>query len=132
MSSTRPLSVLVVDDVPDAADTLATLVTLCGHPARAAHGGREALALAAAEPPDLAVIDLVMPGVDGFAVARALRESASPPLLVALTGHEAEDMRRRADDAGFGAFLLKPLDPDTLSRLLRSAEQHASERRTAG
>jgi two-component system OmpR family response regulator len=81
-------SVLVVDDLPDAAESLATLLDLYGFPARAATGGADALAACAAELPDVVVLDLLMPGVDGCAVARRLREvyGAERPAVVALTG----------------------------------------------
>lgn len=82
------LSVLVVDDDRDTADSLAVLLYLAGYHARAAYGGIEAQRLAAAEWPDVVVLDLLMPGVDGWELAHRLHPAppARRPLLVALTG----------------------------------------------
>jgi CheY-like chemotaxis protein len=75
-------SVLVVDDLPAAAESLATMLSILGFPARTATSGEAALALAAADPPDVVFTDLGMPGMDGFELARRLRQQAAGESLV--------------------------------------------------
>jgi CheY-like chemotaxis protein len=116
--SNRPLSVLVVDDDPDTADSLAALLGLAGHRARAAYSAAEALAAAVAEPPDVVLLDLWMPGVSGYQVARQLRAADKPPLMVAVTGCGTQDDRRRSGEAGFHLHLLKPVAPDVVLGVL--------------
>jgi DNA-binding response OmpR family regulator len=116
-----PLSVLVVDDHPDAADSLAEVLALHGHRPRVALGGADALAMAESEPPDVVLTDLVMPGVDGFELARRLRErTGSPPVLVALTGCGSARDRERVITAGFDLYLVKPVEPAALVGVLRN------------
>ena len=120
----RPLGggrrVLVADDNHDAADSLAMLLELGGHEVRVAHDGREALAIANAFRPEVALLDIAMPGMDGHEVARALR--AEPwgrgVVLVALTGWGQHEDRHRALAAGFDHHLTEPVDPDVIERLL--------------
>src|SRR5262245_2440136 len=115
-----PLSVLVVDDDLDTVETTATLLQLHGFRALAALGGAEAIHVASAERPDVALVDLLMPGIDGFEVARRLRlVLARPPLLVAVSGCGTEGDRERASAAGFDLHLVKPVDPERLIALLR-------------
>jgi two-component system CheB/CheR fusion protein len=112
------LSVLVVDDYPDAAESLARVLRLDGHDARAALGGDAAAALLEGWVPDVAVLDLRMPGVDGFALAERLRALPRPPLLVAVSGSALKaDWARAA--AAFDRHFLKPVDPHALAELLR-------------
>src|SRR4051794_6787387 len=96
----RPLSLLVVDDDADTADSLADLLILHGHDARSATSGADALQLAADEPPDAVVLDLQMPGMDGWDLARRLSAAAKPPLLIAVSGCGAEADRCRSIRAG--------------------------------
>jgi CheY-like chemotaxis protein len=119
MTDTR-LSVLVVDDDPDTADTLTDLLNLTGHRARAAHGGIEAQRLAAAEWPDVVILDLAMPGVDGWELAHRLHPvpPRPRPLLIAVTGCGGADDRRRAREAGIDLYLLKPVGLDVLEPVL--------------
>ena len=118
--ATRPRRVLVVDDNIDAAETLAEMLRLLGHEVSVAHDGAAAIAVASAAPPQLALLDLGMPVMDGYELAKRLR--ALPELgrtaLVALTGYGTERERERALGAGFDRHLVKPLDPDLLARLL--------------
>jgi PAS domain S-box-containing protein len=121
--------VLVVDDNRDAAESLARLLRLRGHEVRVAHDGVQAMALATALQPELILLDLGMPGLDGFEVARRLRREAAlgHPLLVALTGYGQEDDRRRTAEAGFDGHFVKPLDLAALERLLtREDAAHAA------
>jgi PAS domain S-box-containing protein len=108
--------ILVVDDNVDAAETLAVLLRWEGHDVRVAHDGPAALAAAQADPPDVMILDLGMPGMDGYEVARRLREQpgANDILLVALTGWAQEEDRRRCYEAGFDGHLPKPAEPDAL------------------
>jgi CheY-like chemotaxis protein len=116
----RALSVLVVDDDRDTADSLGVLLRLWGHEALVAYGGEEALQQAGARSVDVALLDLAMPGCDGLHLARRLAERPNPgPLvLVALTGHADLVYRHQTYAAGFLFYLLKPVEPAELKRLL--------------
>ena len=112
--------VLVADDNKDAADALAMLLELAGHEVRVAHGGRAALSLAQTFRPDVAVLDIGMPELNGYEVAKELRREpwGSRMFLIALTGWGQDDDRQRAKDAGFDRHLTKPVDTDALEKLL--------------
>src|SRR6185436_2174212 len=102
-ASTTSRRVLVVEDNPDAAESLAMLIRLQGHEARVARDGPEALSVVEGYRPEVALIDIGLPGIDGYEVARRLR--ARPELLgvvlVALTGYSGPDERLRSQEAGF-------------------------------
>lgn len=119
----RPLRVLVVDDNTDTADTLATLLELEGHQVRLAHDGPTALAAAATFRPHAVVLDLGLPGMDGFEVARRLRDrnGGTKPVLVAVSGYGRDEDRRRARQAGFDHHLVKPAEIGTLRSLLTTS-----------
>ncbi|MGE0462051.1 MAG: ATP-binding protein [Vicinamibacterales bacterium] len=112
--------VLVVDDEPDSALTLAMLLQLRGHQAEVAHDGAEALAQAVAFEPDVVLLDIGLPGMDGYDVCRHLRERprGRSMFIVALTGWGQEEDRRRTREAGFDLHLVKPVDPEELLRVL--------------
>jgi PAS domain S-box-containing protein len=112
--------VLVADDNRDAADALAMLLELSGHEVRVAHGGRAALSLAQTFRPDVAILDIGMPELNGYEVARQLRRApwGARMCLVALTGWGQDDDRQRAQEAGFNQHLTKPVDTDALEKLL--------------
>jgi CheY-like chemotaxis protein len=114
--------VLLADDNRDAADTLALLLKLSSHEVRVAHGGREALALAEELRPDVALLDIAMPEIDGYAVAQALRRApwAAGLRLIALTGRGQEEDKLRARAAGFDHHLTKPVSPEALQELLQA------------
>jgi CheY-like chemotaxis protein len=113
------LSVLVVDDNRDAADTLALFLRLKGHDARAAYAGEEAAAILADWPADVAVLDIVMSGLGGVELAARLRETAARPImLIALTGIGTNDGVAPVKAGAFDHFFLKPVDPDKLLGLL--------------
>ena len=114
--------ILVVDDNVDAAISLAMLLELEGHETRVAHTGAEALAAMAEFSPNYVFLDIGLPDLSGYEVARRMR--AMPGLktaarLIALTGWGSEDDRRQAAAAGFDAHLVKPVDPAGLSSALR-------------
>jgi CheY-like chemotaxis protein len=119
-----PARVLVVDDNLDAADTLTTFLEMLGLQVRSVHDGAEALPAARAFDPDVVLLDIGLPGMDGYEVARAMR--ADPQVgrvhLIALTGWGAEDDRRRALAAGFDHHLTKPVDLTVLEDLLRRVQ----------
>jgi CheY-like chemotaxis protein len=104
----------------DAADSLALLLRLEGHDVRVAHDGPAALAAVEAEPPDLVFLDIGMPVMNGYDVARRLRQRPGLEhlLLVAMTGWGQQEDRRRSQEAGFDHHLVKPVEPDALHQLL--------------
>ena len=111
--------VLLIEDNVDARDALRVLLELDGYDVEAAGDGPEGLEIARAKAPAVALIDIGLPGMDGYEVARRLRALAGPrSFLVALTGYSDPDDRRRAEEAGFDAHVVKPVDPDELTRLL--------------
>lgn len=111
--------VLVVDDVVPSASTLALMLKGLGQDPREAYDGASALQLAEAFRPMVAFVDIAMPGMDGYEVARRLRALAGPaPVLVALTGYGQEEDRRRALEAGFDHHLVKPTSIEALHELL--------------
>jgi signal transduction histidine kinase len=118
-----PRRVLVVDDNVDNAESLALLLRLGGHEARTAQTGPGAIAAASEFRPEVVLLDIGLPGMDGYEVARRLREGTGGKtlLLVAQTGYGQEDDRCRSRQAGFDAHLVKPIDPGTLLTLLADA-----------
>jgi CheY-like chemotaxis protein len=112
--------ILVVDDNRDSADSLVTAFAVLGHDASAAYGGEEALQRLATSKPTLLVLDLSMPGMDGYALARAIR--ALPGFervpIVALSGFGSEADRTKSREAGFDRHMLKPFDLDDLERMV--------------
>jgi CheY-like chemotaxis protein len=111
--------VLVVDDSVDSAETLAELLKIWGHDVRLAHDGPGAVAAARDYRPEVVILDIGLPGMDGFAVAAQLRkEGIGGRMLVALTGYGEKQDRDKARQVGFDHHLVKPIDPDTLQKLL--------------
>ncbi|HEX7836797.1 MAG TPA: ATP-binding protein, partial [Kofleriaceae bacterium] len=129
--------ILVVDDNEDAADLLAAALEAMGHTVRVAHDGPEALKVAAGFGPDVAVLDIGLPVMDGYELARRLREL--PGLerlhLVAVTGYGQDADRRRSAEAGFAAHFVKPFDLgaiESLIKQLRSASPSSDDAASAG
>src|SRR5690348_10463443 len=122
MAAPRP-RVLVVDDNRDAADSLALLLGLWGYEPMAAYDGPSGLALAAARPPAAALLDIVMPGMDGCEVARRLRQlsGAEKAFIIALTGLGREEDVRRCYAAGIDLHFAKPYDTVELWRALEAS-----------
>jgi signal transduction histidine kinase/ActR/RegA family two-component response regulator len=119
--------VLVVEDNADAREALVALLTSDGHRVIAAASGPEAIAQAGRGRLDLALVDIGLPGMDGYEVARRLRALPAPPVrLVALTGYGQATDRQRAREAGFDIHLVKPVDADELNRVLTAIESPAS------
>jgi len=124
--------VLVVDDNRDSATSLATLLQLGGHEVVTAHDGEEAVTAAAAFRPDMILLDIGMPRMNGYDAARRIREQpwGGSVALVAMTGLGQEEDRRRSSEAGFDEHLVKPVDLEALQYLLASlaSPQRASMR----
>lgn len=113
--------VLVVDDNVDAADSLARLLEIDGYEVRVANGGMEALHEAAAFRPEVILLDIGLPMMNGYDVARRIRKEpwGAEIRLVALTGWGQDEDRRRSKEAGFDDHVVKPIDPASLRGLLR-------------
>jgi CheY-like chemotaxis protein len=116
----RPYRALIVDDGIDAAVSLSLLLELDGHTTALAHDGVAALKAAVEFNPDIVLLDLGLPGMDGYEVARAIRRQPElgNPLLVAVTGWDAPEDRLRAKQAGFDEHLTKPVDISMIELLL--------------
>ncbi len=112
--------VLIADDNQDGAVSLAMLIESSGHQVYIAHSGTDAVKLAAQHRPHVAVLDIGMPGMDGYQVAQQIRGQAWGVhiVLIALTGWGQEDDKRLAHQAGFDHHLTKPVNPDELERLI--------------
>jgi CheY-like chemotaxis protein len=122
----RPLRVLVVEDNDDIRETLKDLLELCGHEVDTAADGASGVERTLALKPDVALIDIGLPGLDGYQVARRLRaelgSAGKRPKLIALTGYGQPGDKQRALDAGFDAHLVKPVDYDDLAHLLSAQD----------
>jgi CheY-like chemotaxis protein len=119
--------ILVVDDNQDSADTLAMLLELRGNDVRVAYDGPQALEVASAFEPEIVLLDIGLPGMNGYEVAARIRSDPrlAGVLLVAQTGWGQEDDKRRAQEAGFDHHLVKPVDHAALDRLISSYRPHA-------
>jgi signal transduction histidine kinase/ActR/RegA family two-component response regulator len=123
--------ILVVDDNKDSADSLATLLKLMGHEVHTAHDGVEAVDTAAQVEPEVILLDIGLPRLNGYEAARRIREqrrTGSTLTLVALSGWGQEEDRRRSEAAGFDAHLVKPVDLDALSNLLAGSDKGEQRR----
>lgn len=124
---TGALRVLIADDNRDSAESLGMLLEMSGHEVQLAHDGSQALALAAEKRPDVALLDIGMPGMDGYEVAMNIRKAAwgRDMTLIAITGWGQEDNKRLARNAGFDHHLTKPMDSAVLESLLANVQRHA-------
>jgi CheY-like chemotaxis protein len=115
------LRILIVDDNRDAAGMLAMLLQFSGHETHTAHDGVEAVEATTKLQPDVILLDIGLPRLNGYEAARMLRERQEQPgrpLLVVLTGWGQDEDRRRSEEAGFDAHLVKPVDEAALDKLL--------------
>jgi CheY-like chemotaxis protein len=112
------LRILIADDNRDAADSLSMLLALSGHDIKVARTGGEALTVANQFRPEVGIIDIGMPDMDGYEVAKRIRHEAwgGSMTLIAVTGWGQADDKRRALAAGFDRHLTKPVDPEELER----------------
>jgi len=127
---TVPLSVLIVDDNVDSCDLVALSFENAGHHVMTANDGQEGLELALARSFDVAIVDIGLPSLDGYEIARTIRSRrpADAPALIALTGYGRREDRQRALDSGFDAHLVKPMDVAHVHKLVAKL---AGERRNA-
>jgi CheY-like chemotaxis protein len=108
----RPLEILIVEDSPDGAESLALLLQICGHRPRIALNGNQATQVALLHAPEVVLMDIELPGADGYEVAQQLcRLLTYQPLLVAVSGYGQDKDVERARQAGFARYFLKPVDP---------------------
>ena len=128
-SSEAKLRIVIVDDNKDAADTCEMLLQLLGHEVRTAHNGRSVLALAETFRPHVLLLDIGLPDISGYEVAKQIRSTAwgQRAVLIAVTGWGQEEDRRMAFAAGFDHHLAKPVDPGALEALLQTIEVEQSE-----
>lgn len=119
-SAGRPLRILVVDDSADTAETMGTLLEMAGHTIQIAHSGPATLEMAASFRPDVILLDIGLPGLDGFQVAQRLREDPAMKdvTLIAASGYGQEEDLRRSREAGIDRHLVKPIDLRELQDLL--------------
>jgi len=124
------IKILVADDNRDAADSLALLLEMNGHEVAVAHSGEEALRIARQQLPHAMILDIGMPDVTGYEVARRVRAESwgSDVLLIAATGWGQKEDKDRASSAGFDCHMTKPADPDAIEGLL---QEFVSSRGTA-
>jgi CheY-like chemotaxis protein len=118
--SPTPMNILVVDDNHDAASSPAMLVNILGHHSRTAHGGVQAVELCNSCLPDLVLMDLQMPLMDGFEACRRIRSlpGGTYVTVIAVSGLDGEESRRRTSAACFNEHLAKPYDPERLVELI--------------
>jgi PAS domain S-box-containing protein len=119
-------SVFVVDDNVDAAESLAMVLGLHGHHVRTMHDAQSVLAAAEQEMPEVVILDIGLPQMDGYEVARRLRASpgGDEVVLIALTGYGQAEDKQRAQEAGFDHHVVKPVEPESLERLLLRGHLH--------
>lgn len=122
--------ILVVDDNADAAESLQTLLELLGAQAKTAHDGQSAIDLYGEYQPDAVLLDIGMPGMDGYQVARVLRQldPHRRTTIIALTGWGQDQDRERTRAAGFDHHLVKPVDVDALQAMLSSISSRPTSR----
>ncbi len=120
--------ILVVDDNRDAAVSLAMMLKLMGNEAKTAHDGLEALDVAAVYRPDMILLDIGMPKLNGYDAARHIREQSwgKSVVLVALTGWGQEEDRRKSKEAGFDSHMVKPIEPAALEKLLTNLKAESA------
>jgi PAS domain S-box-containing protein len=120
--------VLVVDDNRDSADTMTALLLAWGHEVRTLYDGESVISIVAEYQPDVVLLDIGLPKVNGYDLARQLRQSGNPRriVLVAFTGYGQDDHRRRVREAGFDHHLLKPLEPEALAKIIDAAPGHVA------
>ena len=123
-----PIRILVVDDNVDAADSVAWLFRQHAHDVRTTHDGRSAIELATEFRPQVVVLDLGLPQVDGYEVSRRLRTlpDTRDALIIAVSGYGQDEDRRRSTQAGFDHHFIKPVDFQTLMGVLHEAENNRS------
>lgn len=122
-ATSTALRILIVDDNKDAAESLALLLELSGHEVRAATSPAAALEIAPTYRPEALLLDIGLPDMDGYELARRLKACPLPDnaVLIAVTGYGQESDKKRSAEAGFTHHLVKPIDLEALETLLRTA-----------
>ena len=125
---TTPRRILVADDNDDAATSLALLLKIKGHITRVVHDGLEAVAAAVDFAPDIILLDIGMPRLNGFDACTRIRTQPAgrQPIIVALTGWPQDEKRERSLRAGFDHYLIKPVEPDALDKVLTQCVRRGS------
>jgi CheY-like chemotaxis protein/two-component sensor histidine kinase len=124
----EPKRVLVVDDNRDSADTITALLLAWGHEARTLYDAQSVISVVAEFQPDVVMLDIGLPKINGYDLARQLRQSGNSRhiVLVAFTGYGQDDDRRRVREAGFDHHLLKPLQPEALAKIIDAVPAHVA------
>jgi two-component system CheB/CheR fusion protein len=113
-----PRRILIIEDNADAREALRLGLQVAGHEVHEASDGPEGIESAARVKPDVVLLDIGLPGLDGFQVAQRLRDTTKTLRLIAISGYGQAADRDRATSAGFDHYLVKPIDPAELARLL--------------
>lgn len=124
----EPLRILVVEDDPESLQMMGALLSVWGHETTLVPAGPPALEAVAREMPDIVLLDLGLPGMDGYQVAREIRrtpQGGDTVFIAAVTAYRGEDHERRAREAGFDRYLTKPVDIDVLRQTLAQAPRRA-------
>jgi len=121
--SDKPQRILVVEDNRDSAESLRLMLEIYGYEVRVAYSGPHGVQEAKQYRPDVVICDIGLPGLDGYGVARKLRDSptTAKARLIALTAYGHEECRERSCEAGFEQHLVKPVDPNVLLGVLNSS-----------
>ena len=131
MNTPPELRILVVDDMRDLADTLAVLIRIWGYEVVVTYDGSEALIEASANPPDVVLLDIGLPKMNGLDLARRLRQlpAMAKALLIAISGFGQEADVQRCKEAEIDCHFLKPVDPEELRQVLVKAQNLGQEQR---
>ena len=116
----RPLRLVVVEDNEDIRQTLQDILEMAGHSVVVAADGNAGVEAVLREKPDIALVDIGLPGLDGYGVARELRSLSCATRLIAMSGYGRPEDQQRSLQSGFDAHLVKPVHPDRLFRILES------------
>ena len=119
----RPLRVLIVEDDLDTAASMALLLGLDGYTVDTARDGPTSLELARAGTPDVVLLDIGLPKMDGYALAEELSRLHEPPIIIAISGYEKASDRRGSAHGGITFYFLKPVRPDLLLRVLKTLQE---------
>lgn len=124
-SKASPTLILVVDDNRDAADSLSSLLKLCGHQVLTAHDGNTAVEVAVRERPAVILLDIGLPGINGYQACRAIREAGlTNSMIIAVTGYGQEEDRKLTEQANFNAHLVKPVELEKVLKFIAQAHQN--------
>jgi CheY-like chemotaxis protein len=120
---------LVVDDNQDGADSLAMLLRIMGNDTRTAYDGQEGVHVAGEFRPDVVLLDIDLPKLNGYEACRRIREQpwGNRAFLIAVTGWGQQEDRRRSSEAGFDLHMVKPVDPQKLMKMLAGLQARSSE-----